>query len=63
LRIADCGFIADCGVRIADLLRIAGCRLIARLIGNNPQSAIANHSAIRTPQSPINPHSAIRNPQ
>jgi hypothetical protein len=58
--------IADCGMRIADLSRIAdgGLRIAEHClhirqphseIGNNPQSAVG--------KSTINPQSAIRNPQ
>jgi hypothetical protein len=48
LRIADCGFILECGMRNADL--------IVDLIADwNPRSAL------RTPQLIRTPHSAIRN--
>jgi hypothetical protein len=59
LRIADCGTIADCGLRVADycglgiLLRI-DCGLIADWFPNP-------HSAFRIPQLFRNPQSEIRN--
>src|SRR5205814_8423723 len=75
LRTADCGFIEDCGVRIADYcgfpiadygLWVVDCGLwivdLARIGQSaiNPQSVFRN--SLRTPHFAINPHSAIRNP-